>query len=119
MKCEVFEIKSCGDDTTGPKKVVQWKKPLTADHVKDLQRLFDEAINNEKNEILLDCKAIPFVDSQGLELLLYTDERLRKRGGALKLAGLNGLFTEILVATRLMNVLRVYNDIQQAMRSTS
>ena len=119
MKGEVFQIKPSGDDTTGLKKVLTWKRPLAGESVKDLQQLIDEAIRNDKKEIILDCKDIPFVDSQGLELLLLTDERLRLKGGALKLAALNGLFTEILVATRLMNVLRIYNDIHQAMRSTS
>jgi anti-anti-sigma factor len=119
MKGEVFQIKPSTDDTPGLRKVLRWKKPVTGENVNDLEELFDEAINSNKNEILLDCKDVPFVDSQGLELLLRTDERLRAKGGALKLAALNSLFTEILVATRLMNVLRVYHDIHEAMRSAS
>jgi anti-anti-sigma factor len=119
MKGEVFQIKPSGNDAASLKKILMWKKPVINENVAELQQLFDEAIKNEKKEIILDCKDIPFVDSAGLELLLTTDERLRKKGGGLKLVALNSLFAEILVATRIRNVLRVYKDIHQAIRSTS
>jgi anti-anti-sigma factor len=73
----------------------------------------------EKNQtrILLDCKTTDFIDSKALELLIQLHEDLEKRGGILKITSLNPVCRDILLATRLINTLNVYDDIAEALRS--
>jgi anti-anti-sigma factor len=57
-----------------------------------------------------------FLDSKALESLLYLHDRLKERGGMLKLANLNAVCRDILKVTRFINVFHVYQDVQEAIR---
>jgi hypothetical protein len=59
------------------------------------------------------------MDSQALELLLTMHESLMNSGGILKIFGLNGVCRDILVTTRLINLLNIYWEMQEALRGES
>jgi anti-sigma B factor antagonist len=101
---------------TGARTILTPKEPLTHQNCKKIEALFSEAMNQQKTEIILDCKAVPFIDSAGLELLVETNKKLRARGGILKMIALNEVCRDILVATRLMTDFHVYADIHEAIR---
>ena len=89
-------------------------KSITHENCQEIKDRIDTQIKQQKTEIILDCKAVAFLDSAALELLLQTHEELRRQGGALKIAGLNQVCQDILVATRLIHTLYVYEDIHKA-----
>jgi len=119
MTDRVVEIKPSRAHTAqaGARTILTPEESLIYQTSEKSQALFDEAINQHKTEIILDCKAVTFVDSAGLELLVKLDEDLRKRGGMLKIVNLNAVSKDILYATRLTNVLHVYKDIHEAIRN--
>jgi hypothetical protein len=49
--------------------------------------------------------------------LVRMHEELKMRGGVQKIIGLNTVCRDILDATRLINFLHVFNDINEAIRS--
>ena len=100
----------------GTRTVLAPKESLTYKTCEELQTTFDECINQQRADIVLDCKAVTFMDSEALELLVRMHEELRNRGSLLKIMGLNDVCRDIFVATRLIH-LHVYEDIHEAIRS--
>lgn len=95
------------------------KKSLTYQNCEELETMFNDSLSQHKTEIILDFKAVSFMDSDALELLLRLHEELGNRGGRLKIIGLNAVCRDILNATRIIGVLNVYEDIHQAVKGVS
>lgn len=103
----------------GGRTVLSPGNSITHENCQEIKERIDAQIKEQKTEIILDCKAVAFLDSAALELLLQTHEELSKQGGALKIAGLNPVCRDILVATRLVNTFDVYEDIHKAVTGGS
>jgi anti-anti-sigma factor len=118
---KVVELKpgNIGMAKAGPRTVLTPRESLTYKTCDSLRAVFDDCLAESKIEIVLDCKAVSFMDSKALELLLTIQDELRPRGGMLKLVGLNAVCRDIFLATRLINVLHVYEDIFAAIRGQS
>jgi anti-anti-sigma factor len=95
------------------------KTSITYETREDLETTFKECLEQRKTEVILDCKAVSFLDSEGLELLVQMHEELKERGGALKIIGVNPVCRDILMATRLIGNLHVHEDIHEALRGGS
>ena len=117
-KSKVIEMKPSKDGmaNAGARTVLTPKESLTYKNCEKVHASFTEFINQNKTEVILDCKAISFMDSQALELLIQMNDELKKRGGILKLASVNEVCRDILIATRLINILHVYKDMNEAIR---
>lgn len=96
--------------------ILPLEEAVTHRNCADLEAAYEEAVNNNKTEIILDCQALTFLDSAALELMVRMHEDLKNRGGALRLVGLNDVCRDILVATRLINLFHIYKDIHGAIR---
>jgi len=64
--------------------------------------------------IILDCSNLGYISSLGLGSLVALEAKLRRQGGAVKLAGVQGNVAEILSLVRLDSVLGIYGDIAYA-----
>ncbi len=106
-----------GIKKVGASSVVAPGESLTYQNCKELEDLIKGLISQNQTRIILDCKTVPFMDSKVLELLLQLHNTLKNRGGALKITGLNAVCRDILLTTRLINILFVYEDIAEALRS--
>lgn len=102
--------------TVGSRTVLAPKESLTYENREELEATFEECVNEHRTDIILDCKAVTYMDSQALELLVLMNEELRSRGSRLKIIGLNDVCRDIFAATRLIH-LHVYEDIHEAIRS--
>jgi len=92
---------------------------ITYEECLEIEKKIDDAIHQNKVNIILDCKHVSFLDSAALELLVQSHITLKGRGGTLKIVGLNDVCRDILVVTRIINALFVYKDIHEAMRNTA
>ena len=101
----------------GNRIVLTPKESLTYQNCIELEATLSEFITRKKTEVILDFKAVSFLDSETLELLVRTHEELEKEGGVLKIVGMNAVCRDILLATRLIHVFRVYADIPEAIKS--
>ncbi len=96
--------------------ILPLKDTVTHQNCEELDAAYKEAANNGKTDIILDCQALTFLDSEALELIVRMHEELKNRGGALRLIALNDVCKDILTATRLINTLHIYKDIHGAIR---
>ena len=106
-----------GVTKVGGSSVLLPKESLTLQNCGKIQDLIEGLIKQNQTRILLDCKNASFIDSAALELLVQLHKDLEKRGGVLKLTGLSAVNRDILLATRLINVFYVYEDIAKALKS--
>ena len=94
-------------------------KSITHENCTEIEESILTAMEQDKTEVILDCKNVELMDSAALELLVQIHYELRKRRGALKILGLNSVCQDIFAATRLNNVLLTYKDIHEAIRNIS
>ena len=119
MSNNVIEMKPSrvGMSKLGARMVLTPKGTVTDQNCASLENMFNECVEQRKTEVILDCKAISFMDSAALELVHKMHDDLKMRGGILKVINLNPVCRDIFLATRLINTLHVYDDIHEAIRS--
>jgi len=100
----------------GTRTILAPSASLSYQNIDELATVLDDCIRQPKTEVILDCKAVRFLDSSVLELLVRVHHDLNANGGVLKIIGLNENGRDIFYATRLTNVLNVFNDIHEAIR---
>ncbi len=98
------------------RKVLNIHKSLTYKNCEEVEATFKDYLDQQKNEIIIDFSKISFLDSAGLELLLDMQNELKQQGGALKLVHLDKLCLDILKATQLIGVFRIYEDMNKAIK---
>ena len=121
MEDKIFEMTPTriGPAGAGSRAILAPKESLTYQNCEELETMFNDSLSQHKTEIILNCKAVAFMDSEALELLLRCHKELRNREGRLKIIGLNAVCRDILTATRVNSVLDVYEDIHQAVKGVS
>ena len=79
---------------------------------------FNQAIQNHldqgRSKIIIDCRRVEYISSIGLGSLVALQARLRKKGGEVKLAGLNGLAADTIRLVGLDKLLGIYIDMEYA-----
>jgi len=101
----------------GNHMVLSLKESFTWENCDHLEMTVSDLIDQNKSWIIIDFKSVPFIDSRALEILLRLNITLKQRGSLLKMIGLDSVCRDILMATRLINVFHVYEDIHQAIRA--
>ena len=105
--------------TVGKNSVLTIKASLTFENCDEFETVVNAVIERNAAGVILDCKAVAFLDSKALEMLTRAHEALKKRGDLLKFANLNAVCRDILTVTRLINIFHVYEDIAEAARKRS
>ena len=108
--------KKMGVEKINRRKVLNISTPLTYQNCEEVEATFKDYLGQQKTEIIIDFTKVSFLDSKGLELLLQMHNELKQHGGALKLIHLDALCLDILKATQLINVFRVYEDVNKAIK---
>ena len=86
----------------------------TADHVK---RMLTELIAKGQSKLVMDLTGVSYVDSSGLGALVAAMKQARAVGGNLKLCGLQDDVRSIFEMARLIKVMAVHSDRQEAVSS--
>lgn len=103
----------------GTVDVIGGSKPLVSTTVEELQSLLDECLQKGAPRIVISLDEVPLIDSEGLELLLNTNDRCTSRGGVMLLAAPNALCRDILRMTGIDQSISMYSDATDAIRSFS
>lgn len=91
--------------------------PMVEEELEALDDLASQCINAGQLKVILDLQGTPFVDSAGLEKIQNMLSDFGKRGGDLKVAGLNEVCQDIFAATRMDGFVQVFDDREAALRS--
>ena len=82
-----------------------------------LREVITNALNNGKNNILLDMSGVTTIDSSGIGELVGSYTTVTNRGGKLKLLHLPAKLNELLHVTQLITVFEVYENEPDALKS--
>lgn len=80
-----------------------------------LSARLDRLTGGRRPDVVLDLRAVNFMDCSGLRVLCRTRNRVRARQGRLRLVTGNGLLLRVLRATRLAEVFEIHPDLPTAL----
>jgi len=97
--------------------VVELQGELDGDSVELFKDTVTDIIANRKADIVLDMSDVGFVDSRGLEQLLWLRDYCNENRRELRLAGLDENIVKILEITRLESEFDRYAELAEAVKS--
>jgi len=97
--------------------VVELQGELDSDFTELFQNTISGVIASHKSGIVLDMSDVGFIDSEGLEQLLWVRGYCSDNNCQLKLAGLDENCSKILEITRLENEFDKYAEVAEAVKS--
>jgi len=97
--------------------VVELNGDFTGESVSIFQKKIEDLITPEKEGIVLDFSNVGYIDSRGLESLIWIREICSSHLIQLKLAGLDENCAKILEITRLDQKFDRYSELAEAVKS--
>jgi len=97
--------------------VVELQGEFDGDSTELFQNTITDIIAKHKAGIVLDMSGVGFVDSQGLEQLLWSRDYCNENKSELRLAGLDENVVKILEITRLESEFDRYAELAEAVKS--
>ncbi len=97
--------------------VIEMQGELDADFAEQLQGTISDVITTNKTGIVLDMRGVGFVDSKGLEQLLWARDYCNENKRGIRIAGLDENCAKILEITRLENEFDRYAELSEAVKS--
>jgi anti-sigma B factor antagonist len=97
--------------------VVELRGQVDEEDVEALRSAITEIIASQKAGIVLNLSDVDFIDSQGLELLLWVRDYCRQNRVSLRLAGLAENCAKILEITRLQDEFDCHAELAEAVKS--
>ena len=97
--------------------VVELQGELDGDDAELFQNTITDITRKRKAGIVLDMRGVGFIDSQGLEQLLWSRDYCNQNKRELRLAGLDENCMRILEVTRLENEFNHYVELAEAVKS--
>jgi anti-sigma B factor antagonist len=97
--------------------VISLQGDLTTDELEPLRRLVADRLLTQTRDFVLDLSQSDFVDSRGLETLLWLQEQADSHLGQVRLAGPTENVRKILHITRLENHFDIHDDLDSALKS--
>ena len=97
--------------------VLTLKGELASEAVDVFKRAAQDRIDQKTRDFVLDCTAVDFIDSKGLETLIWLQEQCGERLGQIRLAALTENVQKILEMTRLATRLDRHPDLDTAIKS--
>ena len=85
-----------------------------AQHLKDK---INSLVSQQRTEIVVNLKNVPYIDSGGLGQLVASFASVRKAGGVLKLLNVGSRNNDLLAITRLVTVFESFDSEAEAVQS--
>jgi anti-anti-sigma factor len=97
--------------------VIELQGELDGDFAELLKNTITDIIVKNKTGIVLDMSCVGFIDSRGLEQLLWARDYCNENKRGMRLAGLDENCAKILEITRLENEFDRYAELSKAVKS--
>lgn len=97
--------------------VIELQGELDGDFIELFRNTITDIIATRKSGVVLDMSNVGFIDSQGLEQLLWAKDYCNENNCQLRLAGLDENCAKILEVTRLENEFDRYAELSEAVKS--
>ncbi|NQT18943.1 MAG: STAS domain-containing protein [Planctomycetes bacterium] len=90
---------------------------LVDDEREQLEQVLEKHLDAGRVKLIIDMNSVPFVESEGLEMLLDASERAVSRGGGIRITNPSDIVRDIILATRLNAKIELHFDLADARRS--
>lgn len=91
---------------------------FTVDEAHHVEQAAQQRIDEGRGrDIVVDCSALEFIDSRGLEVLIWLQDRCAEHLGQMRLAGLSDHLRTVLEMTRLAPRFECHDEIESAVKS--
>jgi anti-sigma B factor antagonist len=90
---------------------------LDAVSAKEIKSKINELVKHERKKIVMNLSEINFIDSTGLGGMVSCLRTVSKKGGDIKIAGLQAQVRAIFELTRLHRIFQIFDDTETALRS--
>jgi len=97
--------------------VVQLQGDLDGEFTEPLRNTVTDIIAAKRAGVVFDMSDVGFVDSQGLEQLLWTRDYCNENNCQLRLAGIDETVAKIMEVTQLENEFDHYSELSEAVKS--
>ncbi|HUV67217.1 MAG TPA: STAS domain-containing protein [Sedimentisphaerales bacterium] len=97
--------------------VVEFQGELDGDVAELFQSTITDIVTKRKTGVVLDMSGVVFIDSSGLELLLWSRDYCNQNKREMRLAGLDENCLRIMEITRLKNEFDHYAELAEAVKS--
>lgn len=97
--------------------VVTLRGDLAAELADELRKLALDRMSHNVRDFVLDTSGMEFVDSQGLEALLWLQDQASEKLGQVRIAALSENVRKILEITRLATRFDCHPDVDSAVKS--
>lgn len=97
--------------------VVELQGELDNDAAEIFEKYIADIIAQDKTNIVIDMSGVAFIDSQGLEVLLWVRDYCSRNRRELRIAGLDENCARILEITRLDSEFDLYSELTEAVKS--
>jgi anti-sigma B factor antagonist len=84
------------------------------DDCRRMEREVEELISQSQPRVILDFSGVVYLDSSGIGSLVKSLSKLKKAGGAMRLAGVQGMVEGVLKLTRVNTVIGLYPNVTAA-----
>ncbi len=107
IKCEDYDHVS----------VMSLQGELVHDTIEVIKKQFDERIDGKVRFFVVDLQNTTFIDSKGLEFLLWMQEQCDERLGQVRLCNPDESCRKILNVTRLEGRFDIFQDVSEAVKT--
>lgn len=87
---------------------------LDEDNCEYLLNCVGDEILEGRKKLILDCSQVSFISSIGLSMLVRVHARMKKMGGDVKLAAVQGAVAQVLSVVGLNRILQIYPTVADA-----
>lgn len=110
----MFEYQYQKSGKNGDILVMVLSGTLDASHCDYLLECLEEDILEGRKKLVLDCSGLDFISSVGLGMLVRVNSRMRKRGGDVKLAAVQGTVADLMSLVGLNRIFQIYSTVGEA-----
>lgn len=96
---------------------IEPENPIANGGVQELKSIIEDCFKENEFKIVINFHSVPYIDSEGLEVLLEILKEVRKRGGSIKISDPNPVCSDIFAATRFNTIFEIYSGADSAGRS--
>ena len=104
-------------DSVVDAEIITLEEELTGKTVDHFKEQVTAAIDKGHRHLILDCKALKTLNSEGLEAMLWFIEEVQNTDGLCKLASLGPTPTKIFEITQFDKIFELYEDVISAVKS--
>ena len=98
-------------------KIITLEEEMAGRVVEEFKSQVASALEDGQVQLILDCKNLRFLNSEGLEAFLWVIEEVERAGGLIKIASLGKIPQKIFELTQFNRIFEIYDDVLAALKN--